>query len=106
MPGSRDDAAKSLEKAALALREVAGLLSRIELTQVAPGAAPRVTIRPDVDLLLDEKVVAKLLGVKPNTLSVWRTTKRYALPYVKIGSLVRYKTSEVNAFIAAHSHDA
>ena len=36
---------------------------------------------------------ANFLGVKPETLEVWRCTKRYDIPYIKIGSLVRYKKS-------------
>lgn len=51
------------------------------------------------DPLLTEKQAAKLLGVKPATLQVWRSTKRYALPYVKSGRLVRYRTSAIQEFI-------
>lgn len=55
------------------------------------------------DPLLDEKKTAELLDVKPETLSVWRSTKRYALPYVKIGSKVRYRRSSVLKFIEANT---
>jgi len=51
------------------------------------------------DPLLTEKQVAKLLGVKPSTLQVWRSTKRYPLPYIKSGRLVRYRASAVQEFI-------
>ena len=33
---------------------------------------------------------AKLLDTSPGTLAVWRCTKRYKIPYFKIGSNVRY----------------
>ena len=49
--------------------------------------------------LLTEDEAADLLANKPQTLSVWRTTKRYDLPYVKVGRNVRYKLSDVQAFI-------
>ena len=51
------------------------------------------------DPLLTEVQAAELLGVKPTTLQVWRSTKRYPLPYVKSGRLVRYRASAIEAFI-------
>lgn len=41
---------------------------------------------------------AEFLGVKPSTLEVWRTTKRYPLPYIKIGARVFYRRSALVAF--------
>jgi excisionase family DNA binding protein len=55
------------------------------------------------DRLLTEDEAAELLATKPQTLSVWRTTKRYPLPYVKVGRNVRYKLSAVLAFIEART---
>lgn len=52
-----------------------------------------------IDPLLTEDQAAELLGVKPTTLQVWRSTKRYPLPYVKSGRLVRYRASAIEAFI-------
>lgn len=43
--------------------------------------------------------VSKILGVSTGTLAVWRTTKRYNLPYVKSGRLVRYREEDVQNFI-------
>jgi predicted site-specific integrase-resolvase len=40
--------------------------------------------------LLDEKQAAEYLTVSPGTLSVWRSTGRYSLPFVKVGRRVRY----------------
>jgi len=54
----------------------------------------------EVDELLDENETAAILGVTPGTLQVWRSTKRYPLEYVKIGSKVRYRRSGIRAFIA------
>jgi excisionase family DNA binding protein len=49
--------------------------------------------------LLTPSEVAKILGLSVETLNVWRATKRYPLPYVKSGRLVRYRISDVENFI-------
>lgn len=43
--------------------------------------------------------VAETLGVTIGTLAVWRCTKRYQLPFVKIGRKIFYRNEDVNAFI-------
>ncbi len=58
------------------------------------------------DPLLTEQQAAEIIGVKPTTLQVWRTTKRYPLAYVKAGRLVRYRASAVEAFIEARTVSA
>ena len=55
-------------------------------------------------LLTPEETAARLGLTNPDTLAVWRCTKRYPLPWVKIGSRVRYRASDVEAFIAANLH--
>jgi excisionase family DNA binding protein len=55
------------------------------------------------DPLLTEVQAAEILGVKPATLQVWRSTRRYPLPYVKTGRLVRYRQSAIEAFIEART---
>ena len=55
--------------------------------------------------LLTPQDVATQLGVSIATLATWRCTKRYALTYVKIGRLVRYRLSDVEAFEASRSHE-
>ncbi|TAM27231.1 MAG: DNA-binding protein [Candidimonas sp.] len=42
---------------------------------------------------------AAYLGIKPQTLAVWNSTKRYELPYVKVGRLVKYRKADLDAFI-------
>ncbi|MGD9153113.1 MAG: helix-turn-helix domain-containing protein [Gammaproteobacteria bacterium] len=49
--------------------------------------------------LLNPADVADLLGIKVETLQIWRCNHRYNLPYVKIGGRVRYKLSDVEKFI-------
>jgi excisionase family DNA binding protein len=53
----------------------------------------------DNDPLITTAEMAKLLGVSPNTLEVWRSTGRYSLPFVKIGRNVRYRKSTAAKFI-------
>lgn len=43
---------------------------------------------------------AKYLGVSPGTLEVWRATKRYGIPYIKVGRLIQYRKSDLDAFLA------
>jgi excisionase family DNA binding protein len=54
------------------------------------------------DLLTPEQA-AQYLGVSTATLAIWRCKKRYPLPYVKIGGLVRYRKPELDAFIASRA---
>ena len=51
------------------------------------------------DRLINPAEAADILGTTPGTLSVWRCQSRYSLPYVKVGKSVRYKLSDVWAFI-------
>ncbi|HKJ95037.1 MAG TPA: helix-turn-helix domain-containing protein [Gammaproteobacteria bacterium] len=53
--------------------------------------------------LLAPGQVADLLGVTTHTLAVWRCTQRYNLPYIKCGRLVRYRPSDVEAFLQSRS---
>jgi predicted DNA-binding transcriptional regulator AlpA len=55
------------------------------------------------DTLPTTPEMAALLGVKPATLEVWRATRRYPLPYVKIGRLVKYRKSAGLKFIASRT---
>lgn len=49
--------------------------------------------------LMSRRETAELLGVKEQTLACWATTKRYDLPYVKVGRLVKYRREDVERFI-------
>ncbi|MGN7503624.1 MAG: helix-turn-helix domain-containing protein [Alphaproteobacteria bacterium] len=55
-------------------------------------------------ILMTSHDVSKILGVSVGTLAVWRTTKRYNLPYVKSGRLIRYRQEDVQAFIESRLH--
>jgi predicted DNA-binding transcriptional regulator AlpA len=60
-----------------------------------------MTVQVQRDPLLTEEQVARMLGIQPASLQIWRSTKRYALAYIKVGRLVRYRLSAVNAFLAS-----
>ena len=49
--------------------------------------------------LLDQSEAAEFLGLTANTLMAWRSTKRYDLPYIKVGGLVRYDVKDLLAFL-------
>jgi hypothetical protein len=53
--------------------------------------------------LLTNEEAADFLGIAPNSLAVWRTTKRYSLPYVKVGRLVKYRLDDLNAFLESRT---
>ena len=49
--------------------------------------------------LLSRKEAAQLLGVSEMTLAIWKSTKRYDLPCVKMGALAKYRYGDLMAFI-------
>ena len=51
------------------------------------------------DNLLDRKAAAKYLGVTPETLAVWKCTKRYNLKSIKVGRLVKYRKTDLIEFL-------
>jgi len=53
--------------------------------------------------LLSRKEAADYLGVTEQTLAIWKCTGRCNLTYVKIGRLVKYRRSDLNAFINRNS---
>ena len=53
--------------------------------------------------LLDETQSAAYLGLSNGTLGVWRSTGRYKLPFIKIGRNVRYRRSDLDAWLASRT---
>ncbi|MEQ0776194.1 helix-turn-helix domain-containing protein [Paraburkholderia tropica] len=51
--------------------------------------------------LLTTAEAAEYIGSTPKTLEIWRSTRRFALPYVKIGRNVRYRRADLDAWIAS-----
>ena len=42
---------------------------------------------------------AEALGVTTGTLAVWRCTKRYQLPFVRVGSKIFYRAEDIQSFL-------
>jgi len=50
--------------------------------------------------LLDPVAAAEFLGLHSSgTLAVWRCTKRYDLPYIKVGHKIMYDVADLLAFL-------
>ena len=53
----------------------------------------------NLDQLATPEQAAEILGVSPQTLTVWRSVGRYDLPFVKVGRKVMYRPADIEAFI-------
>jgi excisionase family DNA binding protein len=51
------------------------------------------------DKLLNTAEAANYLGLSKFTLERWRSTGRYALPYIKVGSRVRYPLNDLKTWV-------
>ncbi len=71
---------------------------------MATANQPKSVVRNQT--LLDEKQAAEHLTVSPGTLSVWRSTGRYALPFLKIGRNVRYRLDDLDRWLEARVRDS
>ncbi len=54
---------------------------------------------PD-EAALDNRQAAVFLNLAPQTLEVWRSTRRQQIPYIKIGKSVRYLLGDLRKFQA------
>ena len=55
------------------------------------------------DLLFTRLQAAAYLNVRPQTLAVWHTTHRYHLPLIKVGTLVRYRKSDLDKWLESRT---
>jgi excisionase family DNA binding protein len=82
------------------LHVVSDLLIEMAQQKVAPTQEkPETLVTKATPEMLTTKEAAEYLGIKPQTLSVWRCTGRYDLPAVKIGRCLRYRKSDLDKFI-------
>ncbi len=58
------------------------------------------------DHLLTPPEAAAYIGVTENTLSVWRCVGRYAIPFIKVGRLVRYRRSDLEAWLESRTQNS
>lgn len=54
----------------------------------------------DPNDLMSRREAARLLGVSESTLAGWKCNRRVAIPFIKIGRLVKYRRADLEAFIA------
>lgn len=57
---------------------------------------------PNNDLLSVEQA-AEFIGITSHTLDVWRCTKRHSIPYLKVGRLVKYRRSDLEAWLTSRT---
>lgn len=55
-------------------------------------------IKPDDPLLTPENA-ASYIGSQLSTMAIWRSTGRYNIQFVKVGRMVRYRKSALDAFL-------
>ena len=89
-----DVAAKSFAEV---LHVVSDLLIEIARREAVPEREPAEA--KSLPELLTTQQAAAHLGVTPQTLAVWRCTRRYAIPFVKVGSKVRYRRADLDSFL-------
>jgi predicted DNA-binding transcriptional regulator AlpA len=53
--------------------------------------------------LLSEIETAKQISVSPLTLQQWRHHKRYGLPFVRVGRLIRYRQIDIDNWVASRT---
>lgn len=66
---------------------------------------PTEIIPSNIRDLCDDKAAADLLDVTPGTLSVWRSTGRYNLPFIKVGRKVRYRRADLLAWLERRTRE-
>ena len=49
--------------------------------------------------LLSTIEAAEYLGIKPQTLAVWRSTQRYDLPYIRCGAAIKYRLADLERWL-------
>jgi excisionase family DNA binding protein len=65
---------------------------------------PKELLSPRSQLeLFSTEHAAAYIGVTPRTLEVWRCTRRYAIPYVKVGRLVRYRRNDLDQWLSSRT---
>lgn len=57
-------------------------------------AAPSTPAR-----LLSREEAAEILGVTVQTLAHWASTRRVALPFIRVGKYAKYRSADLQAFI-------
>lgn len=54
--------------------------------------------------LLTPRQAADILGVRTQTLALWRVTGKHGLPFIKVGASVRYRQSDLENWLRGRTH--
>lgn len=68
------------------------------------SAASAIIKHQSTDPLFTPPEAAAYIGVSKDTLSVWRSVGRYNIQFVKVGRLVKYRKSALDAFLDRRTH--
>jgi len=71
-------------------------------TKIATESLAQSLARVAPELLTREQA-AEYLNIRPQTLAVWASTGRYALPMVRVGRAVRYRRADLDLFISQNT---
>ena len=82
------------------------LTKREEVYMQAQSEISAVIKNQSTDPLFTPKEASEYLGVSQDTLSVWRCVGRYNIPFIKVGRLVKYRKSSLDAFLDSRTHGA
>lgn len=53
--------------------------------------------------LLSRAAAADYIGVQSQTLAAWKSTGRYPIPCIKVGSRAMYRQSDLDAWLASRT---
>lgn len=68
-----------------------------------PAPTPHGSFYPKHPDRMLPAAAAAYLGVAESTLAVWRSTKRYPLPFIKVGRLIYYSKRALDAFLISRT---
>ena len=46
---------------------------------------------------------AAYLGIKPESLEIWRSTRRHIIPYLRIGRRIRYRRADLDQWLTSRT---
>lgn len=70
----------------------------------AQSAISAVIKNHSTDPLFNPPEAAAYIGVSVDTLAVWRCVGRYNISFIKVGRLVKYRKSALDAFLDRRTH--
>lgn len=80
-----------------------------QTTAAGSSGSSRRDIKSDLQhngALMSDAEATAYLDLASGTLSVWRCTGRYNLPFIKVGRAVRYRKADLDAWLASRTRTA